>query len=111
MTYKVEITPNFAKEFKPLAKKYRSLVSDLAKLITALEQNPEIGTPIGHSCYKIRLGIKSKGRGKSTGGRVITQVFIADRTVYLVSIYDKSEQLTITDSELLQLIREIRPKE
>jgi mRNA-degrading endonuclease RelE of RelBE toxin-antitoxin system len=84
VSYNVEATANFSKELKTLAKKYRSLQADLAQLITALEENPELGTPIGHGCYKIRLAIKSKGRGKSTGGRVITQVFVTDRTVYLL---------------------------
>ena len=37
-----------------------------------LHTNPTKGTPIGHSCYKIRLAIKSKGKGKSGRARVIT---------------------------------------
>ncbi len=104
MSYKVEITPTFSKEFKPLAKKYRSLRSELTALIDKLKENSEMGTPLGHSCYKIRLGIKSKGRGKSSGGRVITQVFVLDRTVYLLPIYDKSKRSTITDADLVKLI-------
>jgi mRNA-degrading endonuclease RelE of RelBE toxin-antitoxin system len=104
VSYNVEATANFSKELKVLAKKYRSLQADLAQLIVALEENPELGTPIGHSCYKIRLAIKSKGRGKSTGARVITQVFVTDRTVYLLSIYDKSKRVTITDADLIKLL-------
>ncbi len=104
MSYKVEVTPNFAREFKPLAKKYRSLSAELANLITDLEENPEKGTPIGHNCYKIRIAIKSKGRGKSTGGRIITQVFISDQRVFLLSIYDKSNRITITDADLIRLL-------
>jgi len=104
VSYKVEVTSNFAKEFKPLAKKYRSLRAELAKLIADLEENPELGTPIGHNCYKIRIAIKSKGRGKSTGGRVITQVFVSDKMVFLLSIYDKSNRITITDADLMRLL-------
>jgi mRNA-degrading endonuclease RelE of RelBE toxin-antitoxin system len=104
VSYKVEITPTFSKEFKPLAKKYRSLQSELTALIDTLKENPEMGTPLGQNCYKIRLGIKSKGRGKSSGGRIITQVFVLDRTVYLLSIYDKSKRSTITDADLVKLI-------
>ena len=35
---------------------------------------PQKGTPIGHGCYKIRLAIASKDKGKSGGARVITHV-------------------------------------
>jgi mRNA-degrading endonuclease RelE of RelBE toxin-antitoxin system len=107
VSYKVELTANFQKEFRPLVKKYRSLKDDLAGLITELEENPEIGTPLGHNCYKIRLGIKSKGRGKSTGGRVITRVFVAGRVVFLLSIYDKSDRSTVTDAQLLELLKSL----
>ncbi|MDR0871345.1 MAG: type II toxin-antitoxin system RelE/ParE family toxin [Planctomycetaceae bacterium] len=63
-------------------------------------QNPATGTPIGQSCYKIRLSIASKGKGKSGGARVITYYVSADGVVYLLSIYDKAVQENITDAEL-----------
>ena len=69
-----------------------------------------MGTPIGGSCYKIRLAIKSKGKGKSGGARVITYYYIHGETVYLLSIYDKAEQENISEeriAELLQGIKEI----
>lgn len=104
MSYKVEATANFAGELKILAKKYRSLRSDIATLVEELEETPHAGTPIGHNCYKIRIAIKSKGRGKSGGGRVITHVFVSQKVVYLLSIYDKSQRATITDSEIQELL-------
>lgn len=76
-------------------------------LISALEENPAIGTPIGHSCYKIRLAIKSKGRGKSTGARVITYVYVERKFVYLLSIFDKFERASISDAELRDLLMNI----
>ncbi|WP_342664405.1 type II toxin-antitoxin system RelE/ParE family toxin [Spirosoma luteum] len=54
-----------------------------------------------------KLGIKSKGKGKQGGARVITCVKIIAETVYLVSIYDKSEQSDISDSELDTLLNEL----
>ena len=51
--------------------------------------------------------IKSKGKGKSGGARVITYFKIVAETVYLISIYDKSEQSDISDSELGKLLDEI----
>ena len=40
-------TPQFAKDFKQLAKKYPSLTADLRLLQTNLLENPTQGTPIG----------------------------------------------------------------
>lgn len=51
----------------------------------------------------------SKGQGKSGGARVITCVFAVSAEVYLLAIYDKAEQNTITDVELLALVQEIPP--
>ena len=80
---------------------------DLLLLIQSLATNPGQGTPPGNDFYKIRLFIKSKGKGKSGGARVITLVKINKETVYLASIYDKSEQATISDKELEWLAKEI----
>jgi hypothetical protein len=59
---------------------------------------------IGRGCYKIRLSIASKSKGKSGGGRVITHVQVSKNTVYLLSIYDKSEMESITPSDLSELL-------
>ncbi len=57
--------------------------------------------------YKIRLKIKSKGKDKSGGARVITCVKVISEVVYLVSIYDKSEQTDISDKELDRIFKVI----
>jgi len=105
MSYKVRAIPNFEKSLKRLVKKFPSLKAEFITLVDSLEQNPEQGTPIGNSCYKIRLAITSKGKGKSGGARVIIHVVITDKIVFLLDIYDKSEQANISDKELAQLIK------
>ncbi|MBS1496454.1 MAG: type II toxin-antitoxin system RelE/ParE family toxin, partial [Bacteroidetes bacterium] len=60
---------------------------------------------LGNNCYKIRLAIASKGKGKSGGARVITNFVIAEETVFLISIYDKSEKENLTDKELNELLK------
>ncbi|WP_339697910.1 type II toxin-antitoxin system RelE/ParE family toxin [Algoriphagus aquimarinus] len=105
MTYKVKSVPEFEKELKKLLKKYHSLRSEYIKLIEKLEINPTQGTPLFKNCYKIRLSITSKG--KSGGARVITNFAISDDTVYLLSIYDKSNQENITDSYIKSLLRDL----
>lgn len=104
MSYNIIAVPTFRKELKKLAKKYHSLKTDLAGLFALLEENPTQGTSLGRNCYKIRLSIASKGKGKSGGARIITNIVIADETVYLLSIYDKADKENLTDKELNELI-------
>ena len=70
---------------------------------------PDQGMGLGNSCYKIRLAIKSKGRGKSGGARVITYVHVTEEDIYLLSIYDKSEKENLDNGELDELLSEIEP--
>jgi hypothetical protein len=39
----------------------------MVQLIADIVANPQAGTFIGNNCYKIRLCINSKGKGKSGG--------------------------------------------
>jgi mRNA-degrading endonuclease RelE of RelBE toxin-antitoxin system len=100
MNYSVEVTSPFKNQAKRLLKKYPSLKSELSLLFQNLETNPKQGTALKNNCFKIRLAIASKGKGKSGGARVITHVQVIRSKVYLLSIYDKSEQSTISDKDL-----------
>ncbi len=107
MSYNVLTIRIFDNQAKRLAKKYPSLKSELSELIDMLEQEPFSGESLGKGCYKIRLKIASKGKGKSGGARAITHVYIVEETVYLLTIYDKSEKEDLTDLELLDLLKYI----
>jgi len=107
MSYNISSIPLFDKQAKRLAKKYPSFKKDLTELIESLADSPEQGTALGNSFYKIRLAIASKGKGKSGGARVITYVKITADTVFLTSIYDKSEKRAITEKELEQIFKTI----
>lgn len=106
MSYSVVLTGNFKKEAKRLSKKYPSLKTELIVLGKELTENPMLGIALGNSVFKIRLAVASKGRGKSGGTRVITYAEIDQRTVLLLSIYNKGEKDTITDSEIQTLLQE-----
>ena len=105
MSFKVQYTTVFAKALKRLAKKYPSLRSDYAELLDDLSHDPTTGTAIGKGCYKVRLSIGSKGKGKSGGARVITYVRVVNKLVVLLTIYDKSEKENITEKERDHLIK------
>jgi mRNA-degrading endonuclease RelE of RelBE toxin-antitoxin system len=108
MSYNIQLSSRFQREAKRLAKKYASFRNELNELKISLQQNPMLGTPIAQGCYKIRIAIESKGKGKSGGARVITYVYVEAETVYLLSIFDKSEQENISDQELAALLKGIK---
>ena len=109
MSFEIIATPRFRRDIKALAKKYPSLKNEYAQLVNDLEINPQQqGTSLGNDCYKIRIAIASKGKGKSGGARVITHIVIKDNTVFLLTIYDKSEKENITDKELKELLSQLK---
>lgn len=76
-------------------------------MVKSLEENPEQGIPLGNQCYKIRIAIKSKSKGKSGGARVLTNIVIDNKIVYLLTIYDKSDKESLTDKELKELLENV----
>ena len=108
MSFEIIATPRFQKEIKKLSKKHKSLKSDFAELIAKLRINPTHGTPLGNDCFKIRLAISSKGKGKSGGARVITHFYFDGKQLFLLSIFDKSQQESLTKKELLSLLNKIK---
>ena len=105
MSYSIFTIPPFDKQLKKLSKKYPSIKGDYADFLDSLEDNPQQGTPLGKGCYKVRMSIASKGKGKSGGARVITHVILPNDTIYLLSIFDKGEMETISDKRLRELLK------
>ena len=107
MSYSIIPTHRFEKELKRLAKKFPSLKNEFSEFIADINKNPKTGTFIGNNCYKIRLAIGSKGKGKSGGARIITCFYIETKTVYLLTIYDKSEKVDLKQNELREMINSL----
>jgi mRNA-degrading endonuclease RelE of RelBE toxin-antitoxin system len=107
MRYNIIPTHRFEKELKRLVKKFPSLKNEFAGLIADILENPETGTFIGNNCYKIRLAIASKGKGKRGGARVVTHLYIATETVYLLTTYDKGEKAGLKPNELKEMVESL----
>lgn len=98
------ITDEFKRCAKPLAKRYKSFNQDYQDLLDELEKNPRLGIDLGNGYRKVRMAIKSKGKGKSGGARVITlDTLEYDGYLYLLFVYDKSD----ADSVDLGVIKKI----
>lgn len=107
MVYSIIAVPKFKSALKKLLKKYPSFKNDFILFIESLESNPIQGTSIGKNCFKIRLQIKSKNKGKSGGARIITNIVISENIVYLLSIYDKADKDSLSNKELAELLKDI----
>ena len=53
------------------------------------------------------MQITGKNSGKSGGARIILNLRIIEHKVYLLTIYEKGVQHTITESEIDRLLKEI----
>lgn len=110
MANKVIYTPIFIRKARTLKKKHLSLTDDLEKIEASLIKNPKQGVDLGSGLYKLRLAIASKGKGKSGGYRIITYLVNQSSeniSVYMLTLYDKSEESSINKQYLLKLLKEI----
>lgn len=103
MNYNVKAIPQFLRQAKKLAKHYHSLKDDLRALTAQMAENPNMGADLGDGIHKIRMSVTSKGKGKRGGLRLITCVKVIHNTIYLLSIYDKSDIETLTNKEIRKL--------
>ncbi|MBQ1697399.1 MAG: type II toxin-antitoxin system RelE/ParE family toxin [Bacteroidales bacterium] len=109
MNCNIITTKGFAKQLKRLAKRYKSIKDDVRSLVDELIEEPFSGISLGQNIYKIRMPISSKGGGKSGGARVIYHTVIIEKNgadITLLTIYDKSEQENISDTDIKKLIKD-----
>ncbi len=110
MNYRIIINNSFLKEAKRLSKKYYSFKEDLEILQNELKINPHSGVDLGNGLRKVRMAIKSKGRGKSHGARVITYILLISENeseINLLTIYDKAERENISKEEIEEITKTI----
>lgn len=110
MPSKVTLTSHFENRYKRFAKKFTSLEGEVDALVDNLTETPTLGESLGAGLYKIRLAVESKGKGKSGGFRIVSYLVTKteDRVdVYLLTMYDKSEESSIKKETLLALAKSI----
>lgn len=106
----VSASDDFAKEAKRLAKKYPSFKQDYKDFLDSIKENPLQGDEITKNIRKIRMAIKSKGKGKSGGARVITfnvLTNVENGQVVLLLLYDKEEASTVKTDVVKQMVRDM----
>jgi mRNA-degrading endonuclease RelE of RelBE toxin-antitoxin system len=89
----IALTPRFKNDIRELAKRYRSIRSDLQPLIEQLQAGEIPGDRIAGSKYqvfKVRLKNSNIQKGKSGGYRAIYYLKTA-QVIILATIYSKSD--------------------
>lgn len=110
MNYEFRLSPEFIKAAKKLSKRYASFKSDLDDLRKSLEDNPFQGADLGGGLRKVRMSIKSKGRGKAGGARVITLnvvISTSDMIIALIFLYDKADASSVKDEAMRDIVKEM----
>lgn len=110
MNYEFRPSPAFIKAIQSLSKRYPSLKNDLIEIRKSLEENPFQGIDLGGGLRKIRMSIKSKGKGKAGGARIITfNIIISsnDMIIALVYIYDKADVSSVKNETMRKIVRDM----
>ena len=110
MNYSITTSSYFDVAAKKLVKKYPSFKEDLVNFGKSLLENPKQGVELAPGIRKIRMAIKSKGKGKSGGARVITFNVLTDvengHVIFLL-LYDKEDASTVKVNVVKQLVRDM----
>ena len=110
MANQIVPTPLFESKYKRFKKKFPSLASELSDLMEDLVENPRQGQSLGSGLHKVRVANEDKGKGKSGGFRLITYLLKESEEgtdIYLITLYDKSEDSTIKRQSLQKLVKQM----
>lgn len=106
MIRKIIETKKFSKSLDDLLKKRSLLKRDFDVLKKELAINPEAGVPIVGTGGVRKIRLKSASGGKSGGFRICYYYFVQDEAIYLLLIYGKNEQesLTMVEKNALRIL-------
>ena len=102
----ITFTPEFKRNLRQLAKKYRHIKSDLQPILDQLSSGNLPGDQVPRVLYevfKVRASNSDASRGKSGGYRLIYH-FKSKSEVVLVAVYSKTEQSDIAPEDIRQII-------
>jgi mRNA-degrading endonuclease RelE of RelBE toxin-antitoxin system len=102
----VTFTPEFKRNLRQLAKKYRRIKSDLQPILGQLASGSKPGDQVPqvrYEVFKVRAKNSDASKGKSGGYRLIYWVK-SETEVVLVTVYSKTEQADIAPQDIRQVI-------
>ena len=109
----IEFTPEFKRNLRALAKKYRNIQSDVQLVIDQLQTGKLIGDKVSgtrYTIFKVRVQNKDIRKGKSAGYRLIYYLK-TPQLILLVTIYSKSEQSDISAEQIRRIVEDATKRE
>lgn len=107
---KIVYTPEFKRNLRILAKKYRHIRSDVQPVIKKLQTGEFPGDQIQgteYTLFKVRVQNSDIGKGKRSGYRLIYYL-ITPLNIIFVTIYSKSDQSDIPSEKIRHIIMEYK---
>lgn len=115
MRYRIEYSQKFKKQLKQLCKRYPHCGKKVSEYIEKLEMGEILGEPYdglglppNEDIYKMRIPNPDARKGTRGGFRIIYYVIRDNKYIDLLVIYSKLEVDNVTQSELLEILNEIR---
>lgn len=105
----ITFTPEFKRNLRQLAKRYRKIKTDLQPTLDDLACGGKPGDQIPrvrYEVYKVRAKNSDASRGKSGGYRLIYYAKSVSEVI-LVTVYSKTEQADIAAEEIRQIILDL----
>jgi mRNA-degrading endonuclease RelE of RelBE toxin-antitoxin system len=103
---RVTYTPEFKRNLRHLAKKYRHIHTDVQPIVERLVAGAKLGDRISgvpQEVYKVRARNSDASKGKSGGYRLIYH-FRSEAEIVLITIYSKSDQGDVAAAEIRRII-------
>lgn len=97
--YQIFLSDHFIREIKKLTKKHTDLPTEIVKVLKKFNKTSAIS--LGANTYKMRIGSKSAGWGKSKAFRMIVLLVEGDSIISPLTLYPKSERATISRQEIM----------
>jgi mRNA-degrading endonuclease RelE of RelBE toxin-antitoxin system len=104
----VEYTPEFKRNLRVLAKKYRHIRSDVQPVINRLQAGEVIGDQVSgtrYTIFKVRVQNSDTQKGRRSGYRLIYH-FKTPTSIILVTIYSKLDQADISPEQIRRILKE-----
>ncbi|MBW4551789.1 MAG: type II toxin-antitoxin system RelE/ParE family toxin [Aphanocapsa sp. GSE-SYN-MK-11-07L] len=106
----MDLTPEFQQSLRNLAKRYRSIRSDIQVVVQELQIGNFVGDRLtgiseGYVVFKTRVKNRDIQKGKSAGYRLIYQIE-SPTSVLLLTIYSKSDREDISIKEICNIFNE-----
>jgi len=104
----VEYTPEFKRNLRALAKKYRHIRCDVQPVIDQLCAGEVIGDQIPktrYAIFKVRVRNSDIQKGKRSGYRLIYHL-MTPTSIILVTIYSKLDQADISAEQIRRILIE-----